>query len=39
MALGLADRYQLDVETTALTIAWTTLLMVLVLPCWLVFLS
>lgn len=35
MALGLADRYKLDVETTALTIAWTTILMVFTLPIWL----
>lgn len=39
MTLGLSDRYRLDIETTALTIAWTTLLMVLVLPCWLAFLG
>ncbi len=35
MALGLADRYKLDVETTALTIAWTSILMIFTLPLWL----
>ena len=35
MALGLADKYQLDVETVALTIAWTTVLFLFSLPFWL----
>ncbi|MDA8225462.1 MAG: AEC family transporter [Betaproteobacteria bacterium] len=35
MALGLADRYRLDVETTALAIAWSTILFVFSLPWWL----
>ena len=35
IALSLADRYQLDVETVALTIAWTTLLFLITLPVWL----
>lgn len=39
MALSLADRYRLDVELTALIIAWTTILYVLTLPAWLVFLT
>jgi predicted permease len=35
MALGLADRYQLDVEKVALTVAWSTVLYLLTLPVWL----
>lgn len=35
MALSLADRYRLDVETAALTIAWTALLFLFTLPLWL----
>jgi hypothetical protein len=35
MALGLADRYQLDVEKVALTVAWSTVLYLLALPVWL----
>ncbi len=35
MSLSLADRYQLDVETAALTIAWTALLFLFTLPLWL----
>lgn len=39
MALSLADRYRLDVELTALIIAWTTILYQLTLPAWLVILA
>ncbi len=35
MAVGLADRYQLDVEKVALTVAWSTVLFMLSLPVWL----
>lgn len=35
MAVGLADRYQLDVEKVALTVAWSTVLFLLSLPLWL----
>ncbi len=35
MALSLADRYKLDVETTALAIAWTTVMFLFTLPLWL----
>lgn len=35
MALGLADKYQLDVEAVALTIAWSTVLFLFSLPFWL----
>lgn len=35
MAVGLADRYRLDVEKVALTVAWATVLFVLSLPVWL----
>jgi predicted permease len=35
MAVGLADRYQLDVEKVALTVAWSTVLFLLTLPAWL----
>jgi hypothetical protein len=35
MALGLADKYQLDVEAVALTIAWSTVLFLFSLPLWL----
>ncbi len=35
MALSLADRYRLDVETAALTIAWTAVLFLFTLPLWL----
>ena len=35
MAVGLADRYQLDVEKVALTVAWSTVLFLLTLPVWL----
>jgi malate permease and related proteins len=35
MAVGLADRYQLDVERVALTVAWSTVLFLLTLPVWL----
>lgn len=35
MALSLADRYRLDVEIVALTVAWTTLLFLFTLPLWL----
>lgn len=39
MALGLADRYRLDVEKVALTVAWSTVLFLLSLPVWLVMLG
>lgn len=39
MALGLADRYRLDVEKVALTVAWSTVLFLLTLPVWLVMLG
>jgi malate permease and related proteins len=39
MALGLADRYQLDVEKVALTVAWSTVLFLLTLPVWLIMLG
>ncbi len=39
MILSLADRYRLDIETTALTVAWTTLLFLFTLPLWLVWLN
>lgn len=35
MAVGLADRYKLDVEKVALTVAWSTVLFLLSLPLWL----
>lgn len=35
MAVGVADRYQLDVEKVALTVAWGTVLFLLTLPLWL----
>lgn len=35
MALSIADRYKLDVEAVALTIAWSTLLFLFTLPLWL----
>lgn len=35
MALSLADRYHLDVEIVALTIAWSTVLFLFTLPLWL----
>lgn len=35
MALSVADRYQLDVERVALTIAWSTVLFLFTLPLWL----
>ncbi len=35
MALGLADKYQLDVEAVALTIAWSTVIFLFSLPFWL----
>lgn len=35
MAVGVADRYQLDVEKVALTVAWGTVLFLLTLPVWL----
>jgi predicted permease len=35
MAVGLADRYRLDVEKVALTVAWSTVLFLLTLPLWL----
>jgi hypothetical protein len=35
MALGLADKYSLDVESVALTIAWSTVLFLISLPFWL----
>ncbi|NOT16675.1 MAG: AEC family transporter [Sulfuriferula sp.] len=35
MALGLADKYALDVESVALTIAWSTVLFLISLPFWL----
>lgn len=38
MALSLADRYHLDVETVALAVAWTTLLFLFTLPLWLLIL-
>lgn len=39
MALSLADRYRLDVELTALIIAWTTILYLFTLPAWLALLA
>lgn len=39
MALGVADRYRLDVERVALTVAWGTLLFLLSLPLWLIMLG
>lgn len=39
MAVGLADRYQLDVEPVALTVAWSTVLFLLTLPIWLMLIS
>lgn len=39
MALGIADRYRLDVEKVALTVAWGTVLFLLSLPVWLVMLG
>lgn len=39
MALGIADRYRLDVEKVALTVAWSTVLFLLSLPVWLVMLG
>ena len=38
MALSVADRYQLDVEMVALTIAWSTVLFLFTLPLWLLIL-
>lgn len=35
LAVGLADRYKLDVEKVALTVAWGTVLFLLSLPVWL----
>ena len=35
MALSVADRYKLDVEMVALTIAWTAVLFLFTLPMWL----
>lgn len=39
MALGIADRYKLDVEKVALTVAWSTVLFLLSLPLWLMMLG
>lgn len=39
MALGIADRYGLDVEKVALTVAWSTVLFLLSLPVWLIMLG
>ena len=39
MAVGLADRYQLDVEKVALTVAWSTVLFLTTLPVWLMVLG
>lgn len=39
MAVGLADRYRLDVEKVALTVAWSTVLYLLTLPVWLAVLA
>lgn len=39
MAVGLADRYRLDVEKVALTVAWGTVLFLLSLPLWLIMLG
>jgi predicted permease len=39
MAVGIADRYQLDVEKVALTVAWGTVLFLLSLPVWLMMLG
>lgn len=39
MALGIADRYGLDVEKVALTVAWSTVLFLLSLPVWLMMLG
>lgn len=39
MAVGIADRYRLDVEKVALTVAWSTLLFLLSLPVWLAMLG
>ena len=38
MALSVADRYRLDVEMVALTIAWSTVLFLFTLPLWLLIL-
>ncbi len=39
MAVGIADRYRLDVEKVALTVAWSTVLFLLSLPVWLIMLG
>ncbi len=39
MAVGIADRYKLDVEKVALTVAWGTVLFLLTLPVWLMMLG
>jgi predicted permease len=39
MAVGIADRYGLDVEKVALTVAWSTVLFLLSLPVWLMMLG
>jgi predicted permease len=39
MAVGLADRYRLDVEKVALTVAWSTVLFLLSLPMWLLLIN
>lgn len=39
MAVGIADRYKLDVEKVALTVAWSTVLFLLSLPVWLIMLG
>jgi predicted permease len=39
MAVGLADRYRLDVEKVALTVAWSTVLFLLTLPMWLLLIN
>ncbi|MEW6131608.1 MAG: AEC family transporter [Pseudomonadota bacterium] len=39
MAIGIADRYKLDIERVALTVAWGTVLFLLSLPVWLIMLG
>lgn len=39
MAVSIADRYRLDVEKVALTVAWSTVLFLLSLPVWLIMLG
>jgi predicted permease len=39
LAVGFADRYKLDVESVALTVAWSTVLFLLTLPLWLILIN